>query len=190
VKNAVLIIAAFLLLLVGCPNPHHPSEPHIQKTILFNPRAFTTSQIDAIHSAAREWETKTNFIVRFDIHDYHDQPLQVNEVAIFNVPLDFPVITAREIELHQNGMPSTEHILGLYKDRIIYTISAKMPGLGSYRPVIIHELGHMLGLNHINDAYSVMNESFDRAADHITVADQVLFCKLYGCDPVRLSMGD
>ena len=87
---------------------------------------------------------------------------------------------------------SGNNILGLFdKKSIIPCIILVSNRIleNDYKAVVLHELGHSLGLEHnegINGIDTLMYPSIDLGSNHITFRDGQQFCKLYHCDPNKL----
>ncbi len=55
----------------------------------------------------------------------------------------------------------------------------------TFTPVILHELGHALGLDHVKGAAGIgtlMYPTIDAGSNHVTESDLRHLCKLYDCD--------
>jgi predicted Zn-dependent protease len=105
-------------------------------------------------------------------------------IVIFNVTPDFPDI----IILDSIKNYST---LGYYNSRgldYIALVDARISE-ANYNAVVMHELGHALGLEHpdLDDHPEIgigtlMYSMIDAGSNHITKDDLKQFCKLYHCD--------
>lgn len=158
---------------------------HIHKTLYLD-RYFDNQEITMISAASLEWSQATNHIVEFDIVVMPtDENFDIiNGIIITKVSLDCPDIIFVDLMSHNTT-------LGLYQDDPIPNIELVSDRLShyDYKSIVLHELGHALGLKHNKDLDGIdtlMFPTIDLGADHITKTDLENFCKLYHCNARNL----
>lgn len=141
-----------------------------------------------VSQATTEWSEATDGQVTFDLAELPAQDIDITKsIVLVNVTSDFPQIIV--LDTFNNNNNSTL----AYCDR-----NATLPHIDlvydrindeEFKPVIEHELGHYLGLEHPNTKEhpewglgTLMYSSLVHGADHITPEDLTQLCKLYHCD--------
>ena len=155
------------------------------KTTLYLDREFTDWEVDAITEAADDWSIATNNKVQFNIVKLPAQIETSNAIVVLKVTEDFPKV----VLIDKVNQGST---LGLYDSNefvpYIYLVTDRLNET-IYKPVIEHELGHSLGLDHItgeNGIGTLMYPSIEEGSYDITDTDLIYFCKIYECDPKHI----
>ena len=186
-RHFLVTIGLTLILLIGLFNFAAPILTHdskhynaVHKT-LYVDRYLSADSFDAIVLASIEWHEATHGIVTFDVKRLPQRNIDPdNSIIILDVTEDNPKI----IELDSANDNST---LGYYDDSnriesILLIVSRIDPE--DFKGVVLHELGHALGLKHQTGAEgigSLMYPSIDIGATSITPADLHQFCTLYDC---------
>ena len=178
-----VVILYFFASDIFQPEKVYPN--HVHKT-LFIDRNFDEDEVAYITAAAVEWTESTNHVAEFDVVVLpSNQPIGKNDIVVIKVNPDYPDI----IVLDSMNKHST---LGLYNDRgFIITIEIVSDRITNddYEGVILHELGHALGLKH-NEGFdgigTLMYPTVNLGANYITEDDLKNFCKLYHCDASKL----
>jgi len=183
---SVTIALLFVFAEVATPIVQRTKIEHtlpVHKT-LYLERALSDEQMYHILNAAMEWNQVTNGQVVFDIKRLPDANMQAaNAIVMFNVTPDFPDIIILDSIKHYST-------LGYYNARGLEYIAMVDERItsGSYDAVVMHELGHALGLEHpdLDDPKigigTLMYSLVDAGSNHITDEDLKRFCKLYHCD--------
>lgn len=176
---------AVTILLPPPPRPGHVLPVH--KT-LYLERTISDEQLFHLLEAAIEWNTVTDGQVVFNIKRLPRPTIdQKDSLVVFNVTPDYPDIiildNARKKPLSTLAYFSGERMLP-YIAIVDTRISEK-----DYTGVMLHELGHYLGLQHpdTEDAPeigmgSLMYSNIDSGSQHVTTEDLQQFCELYHCD--------
>lgn len=184
------ITITLIILLYNYVNPiFNPTSidypDHVHKTLYLDP-AFTVSEINDITAAALTWSSTTNNIVKYDIVMLPtDDDIDLdNSIFITKTSSYDPTI------IGLNGFNSySKNTLAYYYggDRVPY-ISVVINNIDyrSVKTVLMHELGHSLGLRHNVEIGTLMYPTADFGADIITPDDLINFCKLYHCDADKL----
>ena len=158
----------------------------IHKTLYID-RNLSENELYTIIEAAWEWHQATHNLITYDVVRLPAKHIDANHsIIMVIIPVDFPEMIAME-----NAEEDKNH-LAYYQD------SGPIPYIGivpdriadkEYKTVIMHELGHSLGLSHnegINGIGTLMYPNIDAGRDVITETDLHNLCKIYGCDADHL----
>jgi hypothetical protein len=184
----ILILIGFAEVATPIVQPRTSYMRHelpVHKT-LYLERGIYEDQMYYITLAAMEWYDVTNGQVVFDIRRLPQTNINPSEaIVVLNVTPDYPEMLILDSMNHRttlglynanNGLPSIE----LVDERIT---------VDDYTAVVMHEMGHALGLEHPDDEAhplrgvgSLMFSSIMLGNEHITDLDLKRFCQLYHCD--------
>jgi len=178
ITTATILIILFSLLCIKTPLS---TPTHFHK-ILYLDSNFTQTETNEIVSAAEEWADATDHVIEFDVVKLpSDAPLDVtNGIMVLKEPPMHPRV------LFLEAISGSEHtILGFYNGRALIPNIELVDGRidpSAFRMVVLHELGHSIGLPHnVNDYYTLMFPLIDYGSDHITSIDLANTCKIYHC---------
>ena len=144
---------------------------------------MSNEEVAHVAVAAAEWKKVSNGEVSFDLVKLPQSNIDVKKaIFIINVTPDNPEI----MYLDQFNEATT---LGYYHTingiiDYVYLLPDRIEEK-QFDGVVMHELGHALGLKHIiglEGIATLMCPSIDLSALHITNDDVVKFCQLYHCD--------
>ncbi len=193
------ITLSLLLVFYGVVSDIYPGQatyPDHAHITLYIDRTFDEMETDAIMKAAWEWSTATNHIIEYDIIQLPTKEKIKYKDSVFVVKKspDDPQIVLMDFTGHNET-------LGVYEKHYLPTISIVSERLtdSNYKEIVLHELGHSLGLAHLEslddlDAlmYPYTNMKLEdgtiipTGSEFITQKDLVQFCKLYHCDANKL----
>lgn len=184
--TTVIVLYTFVIQIF--PDKHSKTYPEQIHVNLYIDREFTEDEQEIIMTAALEWSTATNHIVEYDIIQLPTKDaIELDDsLIIVKYSPDNPRIILMDAnenktlgfyEGHDGPIP----YIALVSDRLDLEID--------YKEVVLHEMGHSLGLQHIKgeDGWNTLMYPYtDLGADHITEKDLEEFCKLYHCDVSKL----
>jgi hypothetical protein len=181
----LLSVLAFYFVAIHHSTTSNVSKrTHIEKVIYID-RKFNPQQKNLIQLAAAEWQNKTKGIVKFTIANLPVKTLDVDNSVVINcVSPDDPNIIL--VDSFAGG--NAQH-LGLTDMSAtipnVKIVEARIASSHTFKSVILHELGHVIGLKHndVNqDFNTVMFPSADFGSDNITNIDLKNFCTIYQCN--------
>lgn len=179
-----------MVSIVLPPPPAREEVTHtlpIHKT-LYIERNVYNDELFHIIDAAIEWNQATDGQVVFDIKRMPRMHISPSDsVIFFNVTPDYP-----DIIILDNSRKRNLSTLGYFNgDRVLPYIALVDERISDddYTGVVLHELGHFLGLEHPDsDEHpeigigTLMYSNVDAGSLHITQGDLKQFCELYHCD--------
>lgn len=182
----LLITIGLLIVFAGIISPllAHKDVIYtlpIHKT-LYLERGLSEEELYHIVAGSMEWNQATNGGVIFDIKKLPQSNIISNDsIIMMNVTPDFP----EAIILDNFNKNST---LAFFNDdsglAYIAFVDQRIND-ANYDAVVMHELGHALGLHHaegFDGLGTLMYPDIDNGSDHITIDDLKQFCYLYHCD--------
>lgn len=193
-----LIFLGMLFNYVSTLYPGPIVYPNHVHTTLYVDRNFDDEEFTSIVEAALEWSTTTNHIVEYDVVQlplHNKQKVQLtNSIIFIKASPDTPEV----IVLDSSQGNKT---LGFFNENAalpcISLVTDRL-SLETYKAVVLHELGHSLGLRHLEGLENIDTLMFPytsilinktvipTGSEHITLRDGRQFCKLYHCDPNTL----
>lgn len=133
---------------------------------------FTLDERKIIKESAEEWNKATNGIIKIVLSEGNCG----KENSILKVNTDNRLIMSRD-------RFTFNATLGVFEpnNKNIYLVSERITTQRIFKSVLIHEFGHALSLQHIDDKNSVMYLFLEEQITCITKADAQEFCKVYLC---------
>lgn len=175
------------VMLIAAPMLHSHYKTYtlpVHKT-LYLERQIYDQEMFHIIAAALEWSEVTNGRVIFDIQKMPVEITDFNDaVIIVNVSPDYPDIVELDNIEFDNKYTTLAWTNRNDKIQSIQIVDERVEE-DEYTPLIMHELGHILGLEHIRGIegyFTIMCPHINFGSQHITNTDLHYFCQLYHCD--------
>lgn len=191
-----VVLALAVVLLVACsaekPRPVVPKKNVNNPTYtLILDKSFGGPEREIIADESSRWQRDTSEIVKFKMADYtFDSTLEeIPEVEKGKCTYDTYVfrVSAMHEDVRKLDVRESGKTLGFTRSscttRVIALVTERLGNAKIFRQVVFHELGHLIGLDHIPvPQESVMFPSVDKASACATALDMKQFCMLYECD--------
>lgn len=109
---------------------------------------------------------------------------RAESLLILSCPIEDPRVIGLDWAIRITEGPGV-HTYGFFNDEgVIPTICllpSRVPIRGIFVSLVLHELGHALGLEHNEDERTIMFRNQDYSSKHITPEDVRTFCALHRC---------
>lgn len=187
-SQTVLLISLCVFYNYTVQILHKPqiNKNHIHKTLYID-RSFNEDEVVYIAQAAISWTVSTNHVAEIDVERLPTKGRidVLDALIILKVDPDYP-----EVIIADGFNYGTT--LGYYNAHgaipSIYIVSARIEEK-DFKAVVLHEMGHAVGLQHINgeEGYgTLMYPSSEKSANEITHKDLEQFCHIYHCDASKM----
>lgn len=145
-----------ILLMVSCNATNNFPLQHtsINKCVYTDPQ-FSGIENSIIHNSLNEWSNKTNDLVTWSIKDWSDPKCNNSVLIIRNISTDQDVINI-EMKIKRRLKGYT------YKNNnftYVLIVADNIENVHDYRIIMLHEIGHVLGLHHNDNNKSIMNDN-------------------------------
>jgi hypothetical protein len=179
---AIAVLVAFAEISTPILVPKLTSTALPIHHTLYLERGIFEDQIYHIVAGTMEWNEVTNGDVVLDIKMLPQPDITPSDAIIMmNVTPDYPESILLDNINHYSTLAFYNNQVGLAYIAFIYErISDE-----DYNAVVMHELGHALGLEHITGIDGIgtlMYPNIELGSNHITMDDLKQFCHLYNCD--------
>lgn len=205
-KTFFFTIINFLALVLvlqscQCAAPLQPPVMNIQAKHraleLYVSSEFDINEVMLIEDAAMQWEQATNHIVTFNIYfnfdmkDYDKLKYSPDTLVITRLSKHDSLVLKLDNDTNHG---TSSHIIGYcYKDAdqhypiaTLIIVWDRMTGDTYFKGTVMHEMGHALGMKHIDVENTLMYPYMDKASRTITDTDLVSFCNIYRCKASEL----
>lgn len=159
----------------------------VHKTVYVDSE-FTEEEFMIIQEAADEWAQETNNLATFDVYYgiedglYNKIKHDPNSLLVVKSNSETPLV--KSLDKLIKG-----EVLGFFLKELevqsILLVNDRMLGDHYYKAVVIHEMGHSIGLPHTRDEESIMYRSMNYVY-YLTKSDIRWFCRAYYCDAEKL----
>jgi hypothetical protein len=162
-------------------------SPNYTHTTIYVDRRFSEEQMILICWAALRWTNATNHLVEFDVVRLPtEEHILTTDIIINPTFPDMPDIAMLD---HDNDDTTLGYYSNLDFVRNIALVVERMDTNAEFEQVVMHELGHSVGLKHNKGADgmgTLMYPSVDLGSNFISKIDIINFCHRYQCDPSQL----
>lgn len=226
-KALVLLLISFFTISCAITKPprshtedtavHHQNFNEMLSKKAYIDARFNDDEREAISRAAAAWEHDTNGIIHFDLiwgFDLKDtnsnaSPSKYTNKFIIKKLLSTDKLTEELDKSYANQVhdPNAQ-LLGLTIKHppfeIVYIIADRLTNgenfvvMPLYQNVVMHELGHDLGMKHFDEGGSIMNSEYEMIERSyvgidrtpltcLTEHDAYQFCSIYHCNFASLN---
>lgn len=179
---SLILISVFFILAIRYmpPDKKYTEYSH---SILYLDKSFTDDEIDVVLDATLEWNKATGGRVNYDIIMLNSS----NETIDFNRGILVNKLPADNIEILTLDFRNENITLGYFTNQGLMphiAIVADRLDLDDYKTVVMHEIGHSLGLDHNegdDGIGTLMYPTIELQSNYISETDIKNYCKLHHC---------
>ena len=184
------LILVLLFLFASCSSinfPHHDISPIGEYDIWIDP-TFSSDQFRIIVQSFNEWEKETNATVRFH---------RVERAPLLGRPF-IAIWRSTHKEIYSQKSVIKDHTPGITVGLTMYhgydaaVLLDYDMGQSIFHDVALHEIGHCLNLDHVEDAkydgQTIMRPITSQFSSYLTCFDMNNFCKLWQCSPSEMPL--
>lgn len=194
-KRLLLFLIVFLFS-ISCCVAKTPTKPTngLTKYTYIDPK-FSPEETAYIVEALQEWDCSTKHLVRFVSVSNEKNANLLIQATDGNNPLikeaDKRINVEKKLIEDDPNRNNDIHYsavglhIGYTNPAVIFIVEDRMDGPYEVRGIILHEIGHDLGLDHIRDTNSVMYINRSLGSAHITILDLQAFCAIHSCYDVK-----
>lgn len=183
-----IILSFFFVACSSIHFPHHDISPVGEYDVWIDPN-FSSEQFQIIVQSFGEWEKETNQTVKFH---------QVDHAPILGRPF-IAVWKSTHTEIYKQKSVINDHspgmTIGLTMYHGYYDAAVLLDydmGQSIFHGVVLHEIGHCLDLDHVEDAkydgQTIMRPITSQFSSYLTCLDMTNFCKLWKCSPNEMPL--
>ncbi len=194
-KKFLRMSIASLLLFIS-PNNYLIEKSYSTQTvkIIYIDNDFSNTEIRYIKMAANEWENESKKIIKFEFVNNKDEAEYLEKIKYKYSELPVEIINFKKISNEDKITLFLDKevggkIVGFYDDESrqtsILLVTDRLDSLKKLKSIILHEIGHSLGLKHIKHKNTIMHSTQSKSSDDITIKDLEEFCNLYYCEPLE-----
>lgn len=194
-RLVALVVFAFLLGCCSLPTSAPPpvttksSLAPMGRTYTFHvDTAFSPYGIELIRRACNKWEMYSNGLVKFElVQDLDDGDFNAFAAMVKTMPTIVAVSSMASVivEFEANNQCPNCRTLGLTVQSdtpLVFLVVDRLGDARDFYEVILHELGHALGLRHVTDNDAVMFAQHQTpGASCLHKADMEEFCRAQFC---------
>jgi hypothetical protein len=188
---AQFFVVVLLSYLFGKAQSVYPDrdvmmDGHIHRTLYLD-RNFTEEQQQIITDAATRWNDATNHIVDFQVAILPDHSWATHldqAIVVVIESEDHPDVLFRD-SVAEKGNYAIAFFDGNKPIPMLAVVVERLNS-SNFEKTMLHELGHVLRLEHNPQDMTLMSPYSITMAAGISRSDLIEFCKIYHCDPNKL----
>lgn len=165
-----------------------PVVPQAHRTVYVDGN-FRDDEFKVIKEASDEWSAKTAGLAVIEVKRLPSPEKPKFTMTTDDILLEKADSASSEILFLDYSTDAT--LFGLYRvegnHSIVILVTDRFSSTNEYRTVVLHEIGHALGLEHNSVRGTVMYRDHAHVGDHLVREDLKQFCAIYRCDVDELT---